>query len=266
MPTWQVVSKQNHANAGWTSPTDYRQTKHLSVIPALAGEFGHLIPTYPMAFLKNSTGKFQLCVLLGLKKHCNAFLDLNNRWTAQYVPANLRSYPFSLMESSNGQQVLAVDADSDFFHIEAQTNDKPVLNQAGTAHDSLKELIQFMGQRHIQQLQTDHAVDLLAQHQVLKEWQESVITEDGSSEQTVLKGLYCFDEKALQHLDGDALQTLASKGALGVAYAQLYSQTRLKYLVKRQQWHDKQTHSAQTSNVDLDKLFGESDSDDLFTF
>lgn len=266
MPTWQVVSKKNHANAGWLPPTNYRQTQHISAVPVLAAEVSHLMPFYPLGFLKNHEGQLQLFAMLGLKSGSNAFLNKDNRWTASYIPATLRSYPFSLIKNAEGKNVLAADIEAEFFHLDAQAGDKPVLSDDGGAHESLNDLIQFMIQCDAQQQQTDRAVALLAEHNLLTEWRVPVTSEGNDTEQTLLSGLYTIDENALQSLAGNTLEALAQSGALGIAYAQLFSKVRLKDLLKRQQLHDSQAQSTQMDDVDLDKLFGEGNDEDLFSF
>lgn len=266
MPNWQAVSKEVHASAGWRFPTNYRHAQNMSVVPVFAAELGHLLQYYPLAFVKDANGQFQLCALLGLKPGENAFLNFDERWKVNYVPAALRSYPFNLLKNAEGKQVLAVDLDSDFFNIQAQADDKDVLNHDGAPHSSLAELLQFMLQRDAMQEKTDSAVQALAAQDVLTLWTVPVSNDSGETEQKELMGVYHVNESALQQLSEESLGKLAKAGALGIAYAQLFSQPRLRDLHTLQGQRDKFTQAREQEEIDLDKIFGESSGEDLFTF
>ncbi|SBT19295.1 SapC [Marinomonas gallaica] len=266
MPNWQAVSKDTHANAGWRSLTHYRHAQTMTVVPVFAAEMGHLLQYYPLAFVKKEDNHFQLCALLGLKSGENAFLSFDERWKATYVPAALRSYPFSLLKNAEGKQVLAADVDSDFFNVLAQPGDQDVLSHDGNPHSSLTELLQFMLHRDVMQQKTDNAVQALAAQNVLSLWTVPVTNDAGQTEQKELMGMYHVDEEAVQKLPEEVLGSLAKAGALGIAYAQLFSQVRLKDLHALQAQRDVLTQTSDKDEIDLDKMFGESSGEDLFTF
>lgn len=267
MAKWQVVSKEKHAKSGWLSPTNYEQAKSTGLAPLTAAEVSHALPFYPLAFAKLSDDQFQLCAIFSLKNGENLFLNKDNRWLVPYVPAALRSYPFSMMETSSGSHVLAVDVESAFFKDAATAKDNRILTEQGEADESLSQLLDFMRQRMAQQQTTDKAVQLLIDHSLLEPWTVKVHSDNGELLEQQLPGLYRANEESLKALTPDTLSYLMQSGALGLAYSQVFSQPRLKDLqarfnIKQQQ---QQQQNANLDQIDFDKMF-DGDSEDIFSF
>lgn len=268
MPNWQALSKDKHANAGWVSPTGYPQAKADAIAPLLVAEMGHALAYYPIVFAPVGESGYRLNALLSLESSTNTFINFEDKWMVPYVPAVYRSYPFNMMQNTEGNHVLAVDLDSGFFHEQSESGDNAVLAEDGQASDSLKPLIDFMQQRLAQQQQTDQLVAQLVEKGLLEEW--PIELKVGPEEEDVRKlaGLFRINESKLQNLPEIELSELAKSGALSIAYAQLFSQARLKELQVRYVSFKQQLQvvSDQGEKVDLDKLFdGESESD-VFSF
>ncbi|SBS25801.1 SapC [Marinomonas aquimarina] len=267
MPNWQALSKEKHAKAGWVSPTGYPQAKTDAIAPLLVAELSHALAYYPIVLAPVENGGFRLNVLLSLESGSNLFVNYQDKWMVPYVPAVYRSYPFNMMLSEEGKHVLAVDVESAFFHEQAESSDQAVLDDEGQPGESLKPMIGFMQQRLLQQQQTDALVLQLVEKGLVEEW--PIQLKVGPAEEDVRKlgGLFRINERKLQELPESDISALAKSGALSIAYAQLFSQARLKEMQARFIQFKQQTQTAApVEQVDLDKLFdGESDSD-VFSF
>jgi hypothetical protein len=65
----------------------------------LAGvEFNEACKEYAIVFTRLAGGKVAPVVVLGLRARENLFVDQQEHWTATYVPAFVRRYPFVLAE------------------------------------------------------------------------------------------------------------------------------------------------------------------------
>ncbi|MCO4785273.1 MAG: SapC family protein [Marinomonas atlantica] len=267
MSNWHALSKEKHANAGWVSPTGYPQAKTDAIAPLLMAEMGHAMAYYPFAFAPIEGGVYRLNVLMSFESETNLFVNFQSKWMVPYVPAVYRSYPFNMMQNTEGGHVLAVDVDSEFFHESAESEDQVVLSDDGQPSDSLKPLIEFMQQRLLQQQQTDQLVAQLVEKNLVEEWPIELKYGPDDEDVRKLAGLYRINEKALQELPETELSELAKSGALAIAYAQLFSLARLKDLQTRYVQFKQQTQQqAAPEEIDLDKLFdGDSDSD-VFSF
>lgn len=269
MPNWQALSKEKHANAGWVSPTGYPQAKTDAVAPLLVAELSHALAYYPIVFSPASDGVYRLHALLSLESGSNLFLNYQDKWMVPYVPAVYRSYPFNMVQNEEDKHILAVDVDAAFFHEQAQQDDQAVLVEDGQPSDSLKPLINFMQQRVVQQKQTDQLVAQLSEKDLIEEWPIKLKVGPAEEDMRKLGGLFRINEAKLQALPEADISELAKSGALSVAYAQLFSQARLKEMQARFIQFKQQTQAAAPAaaeQIDLDKLFdGDSDSD-VFSF
>lgn len=263
---WQALSKEKHLNSGWTPTTHFKHALKTNVVPVVAAELSHVLPFYPLAFLKAPQGGYQLVALLSLKADVNLFVTPQGRWVTPYVPSVLRSYPFNLMKNQNGNFVLAVDVASEVFHETAQEGDQPVLDSEGKPVESLNALMSFMQQRAVQQKLTDDAVAKLEAYGLIEAWTPQNEAASDSAKETKL-GIYGISESALRALDGEQLTDLNKSQALDIAYAQLLSRARLNDLKVRQEHFIQTTATSNTAEkVDLDKLFDGDSEADVFSF
>lgn len=270
--TWQALTTTDHAQSGWTRFKSYQHAQNDALAPVLAAEIPQLLSSYALAFAlkadphnttQQTTPDYQLVALLSLQAGLNLFLDADQQWQAAYVPAHYRSYPFNLLPNQQGELTLCFDTEADLIHTPAQPGQLPLLNQQQQPSEHLAPIIQFLQQRHQQSQVTQALVNQLAGQQLIQPWPLNSAGADG--EEQPVKGLYRIDEQALKTLEPALLSELAQSGALALAYAQLFSQTRLQDFNHRFERHQHQQTSQTHDELDLDQVFGEADND-LFKF
>ncbi|WP_425642633.1 SapC family protein [Marinomonas gallaica] len=266
MPNWQALSKEKHAKSGWVAPSGYPQAKQDSIASVLAAELGQVLPYYPLAFVSDGKDSYHLNAMLSLESNTNLFINSANQWMVPYIPAAFRSYPFQMMSNGSGGHILALDVESDFFLEEAVSPSQRILTDDGEPNESMKPLITFMQQRLSQKIQTDTLVKQLADLNLIEPWSIDVRFGPEESDVRKLLGLSRINEKALQELAPESLSELAKSGALGIAYAQLFSMARVKDLQTRYLQYLQQTKKPEVAEVDLDKLFDGDDGNDVFSF
>lgn len=266
MLNWQVLSKELHAGASWKAPTGYPQAKHDAFAPLLAAELSEALPYYPFFFSKIGEHSFRLCVLLSVDNKTNLFINIKQKWMVPYVPAAYRSYPFNITNDVNGNLTVVFDKDSDFFCEIAREGFQQVFSTNGILSDSFQLVIHFMQQRYAQQQQTDKLVAQLTDCGLIEAWPLE-IKASGVEEVRNIMGLFRINEKALQSLPASILSELSSSGALSIAYAQLFSQARIKQLITRYGLFNEQINQSPSSNeMDLDKFFDGENGNDVFSF
>lgn len=265
MANWQVLSKEYHKESGWLPPTGYPHAKHDAITPLLIVELGHAIAHFPIVFVPSGVNHFQLSAMLSVEKGVNLFLNSQNKWMAQYVPASYRSMPFNTVLNAEGECVLVVDVESEFFHLEAQSGDFPIFVGDKPA-EQIEKLIEFLQHRTMQQKQTNQVVQQLSEANLIEAW--PIEFKVGPAEEDVrrVNGLFRINEPALMALPEQTLAELTKSGALAMAYAQLLSQARLQDLQKRYAIFKQQMTPESTEAVDLDKLFDGDSEGDVFSF
>lgn len=255
MANWKPLSKQAFADAHYRPRYDYAHTHALKMTPAMLGELTKLLPHYVIAFIETQ-GVFRPMVLLSVPHSKNVFLKANDQWSAPYVPASLRSHPFSLLHNNNGKAMLAVDTES----LQEPDLGVPLFDESGSMTDGVQRAFDFLGKLESQRQRTEKAADTLQAAGIIQPWPLQ-LTLHGES--VKVSGLHRVDEQALNTLTAETYATL--QGApMQLAYAQLYSMAQVDQLTQRAVMQARLGNAQAPEN--LDAVFGDGDDDLEFDF
>lgn len=251
MPSYQALSKTQHAGQHYQAPSNYRFAAQDTTVPLGHSELRRACMHMPTAFILQHAA-FQLIAIQGFLPGKNLWIDAHGNWLGGYLPDTYQGYPFALLPTqANGQRVLCIDTDSGCFtpHI-----GQPLFDASGTPSASVSAMLSLW--QHItQQRSSAHQLSQqLAQHQLLQPWPIQLQTDTGPH---TLQGLYRVNETALQQLDAQPLQTLQRTGALAMAYMQLLSMQHLRTLAQHARQHaaaPSPATTASTANLDLEFL------------
>ncbi|WP_341328089.1 SapC family protein [Methylotuvimicrobium sp. KM2] len=273
MNRWQLLDPKAHSQAGWQKFTHYAFASQDVYCPILMAELTQTLPYYALAFIPVSPTepvKFQLIALLGLRPNRNVYLDGHGKWLAPYVPSFFRGYPFSLLPDEHGKAALAVDITSPLLHNPAQPEDTLLYQESGELTEAAGQILNFLTQRLQNQQLTQALTDALQQAELIQPWtiswqpNSNDADPEKAKKQQNLGGFYQIDEQRLRSLSPETYQSLAKTSALGLAYAQLFSQARLQDLRYRE--HKARSDAQPAPSVDFDTLFGTKDDTLKFNF
>lgn len=226
-----------HRTHGWHRQNDFAFAARQTAVAVVLNELTALLPAYPLAFVRNSAGKYQLAALLGLYQGENLLIDDSGLWSETYVPSLFRAYPFILGQSDGDTDarkfMLCFDHGSGLYreHPNVIAADERFFDDAGELQPFMRRLMEFLTASISAQRQTQTAVDALVQANLLMPWDIAPAREP--AEPQPLAGIYRINEAALNSLPGPALETLRQANALPVAYAQMFSMPRLRGLHQR---------------------------------
>lgn len=224
MPNIQVISRERHATLRWTRYANYTFAAAESVVRLVAAELPKAAMSLPIAFVEQGESYVPAAVL-GLQPGNNVFVAANGRWVGPYVPAAVRSYPFRLAKTEDGQQVLCVDEDSGLVGDDAVG--ESFFAEDGQPAQALRDILSFLTQIEQSRAVTAAACAVLQKHALIRPWAITVKTDGGEQQ---IAGLFQIDEAALNQLPGDALLEVRQAGALPIAYCQLLSMQHLPLL------------------------------------
>lgn len=91
-----AVSQARHAARKWQHHADYRFAATEALAPIVGAELAKAALSMPLAFSEQA-GRYTLVAVLSLVPGRNMFVGPDGRWYGNYIPACLRSYPFSLL-------------------------------------------------------------------------------------------------------------------------------------------------------------------------
>ena len=260
-----LLDIKQHRLHGWKRESDFGFARASAWAPLLIAEVPRALAVFPIAFARRSAGGYQLAALLGMHKGHNLFVDGAGKWLADYIPSHYRAYPFSMIETPQGdKRVYGLG----FFQASGLYRESPnselgeerFFDDEGKLQPFMEKLFEFLKATTVNCRQTQTAVDALAQAGVLIPWNLAAAGEQ-LADQPPLQGFYRIDEHALAALPGDVLHELNRSSALLLAYGQLLSMPRinlLRTLLKLKQ------PAPPPTGLDLEKLFDKKD--DIFKF
>lgn len=267
-----VINRDLHANAGYCPPTDFKFASSSHLVPVVVAELPTVIQYMTLAFQQFTTGgqtRFMLVAIQSYEPNQNLFLRPDGQWLLGYKPAFYREFPFALQPTNNSNELQMAIHEKWFRENPSESEQKFFVNGELTKH--MQAAAKFLSETMKSRIECIAHCRSLYESGVITPWDIPFkgFDDNGSATNLTLKGLYHINKKALQELPADKAALLNQSGALEVAYAQLLSEARLKDLselqdVNRRLREDVSAKDAKASEVNLEKLFGESD--DLFSF
>ncbi|MBL4917153.1 SapC family protein [Szabonella alba] len=109
----EVITREAHGDLCVAPVTGLGFAAGLNSLPLLAAEFEQIAAQCPIVFAGEGEAMTPVA-LLGLAEGQNLFIDANGKWTARYLPAFLRRYPFIFTETPGDEDRLTLCIDTGF--------------------------------------------------------------------------------------------------------------------------------------------------------
>ena len=251
------ISQSRHNTKHWKRYTSYAFAASDAIVPLVGPELPKASMSMPIAFIEQAE-QFLPVALMGVEQGHNLFVVPDGRWAGNYVPAFLRSYPFGLMKTEDGEFVLCFDEASGL--IADGAHGEAFFNEDGTPAKAVAEILGFLQEVEKGRHYAQTTCEMLKRHGLIQPWPITLKTQTGGQQ---IAGLYRIDEVALNALSGDTLKELQQAGALAMVYCQLLSMQHLALLGKLAEVHAQsqtqaqaqaQAHITQEPELDLEFL------------
>ena len=227
MPQYVPLTPERHASLAWMRYKSYDFSASEALLPIVGPELPRAAMCMPIAFVADAAGTYMPVVVLGPEPGINAFLDAEGLWRAPYVPAELRSHPFKVAQTPEGQKVLCVDEASGLLVARDTPESEIFFGEDGKLAPNVRAVVELLEGIEVARAPTLAATRVMAEHGLIQPWAIQLQI-DGKTHQ--LAGLHRIDEKALNELPGEAFLALRSSGAIPLAYSQLLSMQHLSTL------------------------------------
>jgi hypothetical protein len=210
-----------HAALRYTPPANYLFSRTLTGVPVMGVEFPAACRQYPIVFVRAEGGGLSAQAVLSVQAEENAFVDRQGQWTATYIPAFVRRYPFVLAEIPGNPSDfdVAFDEASDCFspdHGEALFAD-----EKGEPSPLLKSQVEFLRSVQIEHGRTQEFLKELESADLLIPRNVDIVRAD--KQRFGLRNAMVVDETRLSALPPDKVQAYLGAGYLGWIYAHLIS-------------------------------------------
>jgi hypothetical protein len=222
------LSKAAHAQVRWRPIADWRFAAAESMVSLSGFELPRAAGNFPVVFVR-ARDRVETVALLGLKRGENLFVNANGEWVGDYVPATLRSRPFVLGASGEGQTVLCMDEASPLIVADGSGEGERVFGDGGELTPPAQKVADFLRSISGGLLATTKASDALWRHNCLEPLR---VPESLAASLQHFKGLHQVNEAALRALPAESLAELMALGAIGMAYAHMISLHKLSLLAR----------------------------------
>lgn len=213
------INAHHHAAIRVRPTHDYAFAARTQLLGLMMAEMPLASACYPIAFVRPSSADIPRPVaLLGLSPGENLFVSDSGAWSAPYVPALARRYPFALARSAvEDTLVVCIDEGSPLV---SASRGAPLFRDDGQPAAALEKAKQFLLAIHQAESRTEAFTRVLLQHGLLVPLR---IRHGADVEAREVAGALVIDETRLDALPIAALDELRSQGFLPAIYAHLRS-------------------------------------------
>jgi len=217
-----------------------------TLIPVVAAELSHLLPSMALTFVPKEQS-YLLMALTSLQPNHNLYVAPNTgKWLAEYIPASLRAWPYHMATPPGADApILCIDEDCGLLAPKGEGSD--FFEAPGKLTEATQKMLSFLSHIETNRRLTQDAVDALGAAGLIQPWALQAKKDDAT---VPINGLFRINEQALNALDANQLHELHGKGALAIAYAQLYSIQQLSMLEKLAGAHAQLRQKAASATVD----------------
>jgi hypothetical protein len=223
------VSSQRHRDWCVEGGDRYEFAKHVNSIPLVAVEIPHAAREYTIVFAAAGDTVVPL-VILGMKDDENLYVSEQGGWSADYIPAFVRRYPFVFSETSEGTQfTLCIDESWDGCNQEGRG--ERLFDEQGERTPFLERLLSFHSDYQRNAQRTKDYCNKLKELDLLDPKEATFTLANG--EKAKLGGFMAVSREKLNALPAETLSELAKTGALELTYAHLLSMNNLSLVADR---------------------------------
>jgi len=221
-----ALNNEQHRRHSFKKFNSLDFASHAQSVLLTGSEFTEASKEYPIVFAKTPDNSMVPVALLGFRQGENLYVGASGKWSARYIPAYVRRYPFIFHEASDEQFVVCVDEDCAGLNVVGEG--EPLFDEKGAASPFVNNMIQFMQDYQVDFLRTRAFMEHLQQLDLLKENNAKITLNTG--EEFLINGIWMVDESRLLALDDENISKLARSGDLGRIYAHLISLSNLNQL------------------------------------
>jgi len=213
------VSKAKHAGWSVDSGTDYGFSRNVNAVPLMAVEFPNAAAEYAIVFA-GAGENVMPAVVLGVREQENLYLAKEGAWSARYVPAFVRRYPFVFSVSDDGKtSTLCID--EAYKGLNNEGRGERLFDDQGKQTPYVDNVLKFLQQFQNEFGRTQAFCRKLRELNLLEPMRAQIALASG--ERVALQGFMAVERARLKALPGERLAELARTDELELIYAHLQS-------------------------------------------
>jgi hypothetical protein len=225
MTNYVVLSKTEHSNVKIQPAHALPDYSGISFLPIYGIEIPRLSLKFPIAFAPDGEDNYSLSILCSLTDEMsNGWLDHNNKWAGDYLPAIIRQRPFSIVKGDGDRLLVCIDEDSELIGDEGEA-----IFVEGELTENMLQVKEFLEAIYVSGQRVQQIILQLKELELIIPWDIQFLDEKKAPTQS--KGAFRIDEERLLNLSDQQWLLLKNEGALPLIYGQLLSMGNLKALL-----------------------------------
>ncbi len=224
-----VLERHRQKRVRNTTQFDFASRFHIAYVTL--HEFARAAATYPILFLEDKPNDgFRPVVLMGLQNGENLFVGTDGAWSASYIPAMIRRYPFALSKGSEeGRFIVCVDEASSLL---SDTEGAPMFNEKGEPTEVLENVKRYLSELQQMDRITQEFTRFMQSHNLLTPLNMRV---KAAPQARNITGCFVINEERMNTLSDSFILEVRAKGYLPAIYAHLISLPQIERLVQLSQ-------------------------------
>jgi hypothetical protein len=231
-----ALDRNHHRALRLKLPVDLAAaTAKLNACFVHGAEFPQACLEYPIVFVRAGTdeaGQAQVApmAVLGLTREENLYLRPDGGWTAEYLPAQLRVYPFALAQVDEQQAALCIDRAC--AGLSQQGEGELLFDADGNPSALVQRMQQQLPELEAEVMRTRRGCQRLMELELLQDMRLDISQSEGGPSLRV-DGFLAVAEEKLLKLDDATLAELVRSGLMRLIHAHQHSMVHLRRLAER---------------------------------
>ncbi len=224
-----MVARDKHRAVSIMPTNNYDFARQTNSVPLVIGEFALTAMHYAIVFGQSGDGPIPAAVL-GVRDDENVFVAADGKWTAPYIPAFIRRYPF-VFGTDDKNETYTLMLDESYPGINTEGRGERLFDIDGKETVFLRNIMGFLseyqGGVQATQLFSKKLADL-----DLLDGAEAHLPTPGDPERR-LRGFTIISREKLRKLPAKTLAQLNESGELELIYLHLMSLSNLQRLQEK---------------------------------
>jgi|AntRauMFilla1563_2_1112583.scaffolds.fasta_scaffold00180_2 hypothetical protein len=217
----EVLDREKHASLRFKPVTDFRFMRSVIGGPVASSEMRKAAREYPIVF--PTVGRHLPLAQFGVHEKMNAFVDADNKWLGEYIPAHVRRYPFVLGDKGNGTDFFVM---ADLRGLSSDSTAEALFGkkdaEGAAEQDVVERATEFLVNFEQELLATQALVEPLYEKDVLVA--KTVTLQKPGMNDARVSGFQIVDRDRLRALDDVTIAAWERSGLLDLVSLHLASQ------------------------------------------
>ena len=214
----EPINSEAHKDLCVQAKGQFEFAREVNSAPIVAAEFTAAARDFAIVFAGTDDNVVPV-VILGGRENANQFVGDEGQWTASYVPAFFRRYPFVFAEAEDGTLTLCVD--QEYPGLNRDGKGERLFDAEGNRTQYLATMLNFLSEYQSQFVRTKAFCDRLVTLKLLEPAQARIMQADGTAR--AMTGFFAVNRDKLRQISDDDLKAMFRTDELELCYVHLAS-------------------------------------------